>query len=174
MNEIMTLDNELGISIIFYETPIALTNYLKENNIDMNLNELFNRIASPDVKTLFESHILENSPEAIKKEEYERCINLIRPQLIQAYHRLFEKYQIDLLAYPSLPCLPIKFDEIKNIGILSVMVRNNSPTSNAGIPSLTIPIAISANGLPIGLHLDALFNRDQYLLKCGTLIHKLF
>lgn len=174
VEKIEQLDADFGMKLIFYEMKDQLVNYLKKYEIQMSLDELVGKVATKSVKAIFEAHVVDNAPESVTKEEYERCLNIVRPQLISEYKRLFESSGVDLLAYPALPCLAPKLGETKGMETIVQLVRNNSPTSNAGIPSLSIPIGKSANNLPIGLHLDALFNRDQFLLKCGALIEKLF
>lgn len=173
-SEIEKLDKQLGLSILFYEFYDCLGAYLKENKLELTVEQLFEKIASPDVRMIFQDLVLPDAPNRPSKDVYERNMKIVRPQLIEAVNQLFVKNEIQLLAYPALACLAPKLGHVDGMKTLDKMVRNNSPASNSGTPCLTIPIAKTENNLCIGLHLESLFLQDQYLLKCGALIHKLF
>jgi mandelamide amidase len=42
--------------------------------------------------------------------------------------------------------------------------RNTHPSNSAGVPGISLPIALNSDGLPLGLELDAAAGRDRYLL----------
>ena len=162
---------DLSVPFVSYEARFALRKYLHDNKIPLTLEDLVGKIMSPDATELFETFILESGPKAMSKEFYEKCLNEKRPRLIDDYKRLFE--QVDLLAYPTMCCLPPRVDEATTGEIMNRMVRNTDPSSNAGIPSLSIPMGVSdIHRVHIGLNLDASFGRDRFLLRCGALIHK--
>ena len=174
LSEIEKADKELGLGIVFWELRECMVSYLNEYKIDMSFDQLVAKIASPDVKSIFETYVLENAPQGVSRQTYEHLVNEVRPKLIEAYKRFFSSTEIDLLAFPGLVCLTPKFDKIDSMNTVNRMVKSNSSTSNAGTPSITIPVAKTDKNLRIGLHLEANFNQDQYLLKCGALISKLF
>lgn len=176
MSEIERLDSELGLSIINYELVECLSAYLRANEIPMTFEQLVAKIASPDIREIFETMIVSSAPQRVSRETYEHLINVTRPHLIDAYKRLFATTGVHLLAYPTMAGLAPRFVDITdNIQNVRRMLRNSSPSSNAGTPCLTIPMAsVEKTNLKIGLNLEALFGQDQYLLKCGAEIHKLF
>jgi len=53
-------------------------------------------------------------------------------------------------------------------------IQNTDPGSNAGIPGLSIPIARTSAGLPIGLELDGPAGSDRKLLALGLALEKVF
>jgi Asp-tRNA(Asn)/Glu-tRNA(Gln) amidotransferase A subunit family amidase len=71
--------------------------------------------------------------------------------------------------FTAFAYLPPKLNDAVPYTEVMSMVRNNNRASNAGLTSLCIPMGKARNGVPIGLLLDAWFNRDQFLLKCGAL-----
>ena len=51
-------------------------------------------------------------------------------------------------------------------------IRNTDPSSNAGIPSLTLPAGQDTDGLPIGILLDGPRDSDRQLLSIGLAIEQ--
>ena len=52
-------------------------------------------------------------------------------------------------------------------------IRNTDPSSNAGVPGLTIPAGLGpTTGLPVGLSLDGLRDTDERLLAIGMAIEQ--
>lgn len=50
---------------------------------------------------------------------------------------------------------------------------HNLPFSSSGHPALSVPVALSATGLPIGLQLVARHRGEERLFRCGSLIESL-
>jgi hypothetical protein len=42
--------------------------------------------------------------------------------------------------------------------------RNTHPSNSAGVPGISLPMAVNAEGLPLGLELDAAAGHDRDLL----------
>ncbi|MEO1115817.1 MAG: amidase family protein [Pseudomonadota bacterium] len=49
-------------------------------------------------------------------------------------------------------------------------MRNTDPGSIAGIPGLSLPIGLTAEGLPVGLELDGPAFSDRHLLALGLAV----
>ena len=147
-----------------------MASYLKEYNIPMTLQELTSKLASPDVKEIYESQILSDK---FTHEEYEKALKVVRPELIKAYHNLFEKYRIDALICPTIPYLPVKFSNVKGLDTVFQYIRNVSPASVSGMPSISLPMQRAADRLPIGLLIDGLENQDQLILSLAKSVQEL-
>jgi aspartyl-tRNA(Asn)/glutamyl-tRNA(Gln) amidotransferase subunit A len=50
---------------------------------------------------------------------------------------------------------------------------HNLPFSSSGHPALTVPVALSAAGLPIGVQLAARHGGEEILFRCGAFIERL-
>jgi Asp-tRNA(Asn)/Glu-tRNA(Gln) amidotransferase A subunit family amidase len=50
--------------------------------------------------------------------------------------------------------------------------RHNLPFSSSGHPSLSVPVALSGAGLPIGVQLVAAYDAEEKLLHCGQLVER--
>jgi mandelamide amidase len=52
-------------------------------------------------------------------------------------------------------------------------IRNTDPSSNAGIPGLSLPLPVADGALPVGLELDGPAGSDRHLLAIGVAIEGL-
>ncbi len=53
-------------------------------------------------------------------------------------------------------------------------VRNTSPASNAGAAGISLPIGLTAHGLPVGIEIDVLPGNDEKLLALALSLEQLF
>ena len=81
------------------------------------------------------------------------------------------------MLYPTtaLTARPIGEDETVEINgqqlpTFSSYIRNGDPSSNADIPSLSIPAGLTTAGLPVGLSIDGPVNQDDEILAIGAAI----
>ncbi len=75
------------------------------------------------------------------------------------------------------PATPIEHDievEVNGnmVSLETVMARNISPGSTAGIPGLVLPAALTTNGLPVGIELDGPEGADRKVLALGQAIEQ--
>jgi len=86
-----------------------------------------------------------------------------RTLLVQAYDALFEKY--DVLISPVSPTAAFAFGEHTadpvQMYLADVMTV---PASLAGLPAISVPVGVSADGLPIGVQLTGPRRSDAQLL----------
>ncbi|KTR88237.1 amidase [Pantoea dispersa] len=100
----------------------------------------------------------------MKSDGY-REVQLRQQRLYQQLAQFFQQQQIDLLAYPVVRHPPVKHGELQ-------------PGSNAlisavtGAPAISIPVGLSTEGLPIGLELLALRDREDVLLMAAEQIEQ--
>ena len=166
---ISKFNKECGFVMLYYGAKIDVPEYLRQNNINLTLQQLVDKIASPDVKKIYTEDILNCK---ITEAEYKRAVNVSRVQLIQAYSNVFLKNNLKALVFPTLKCLPICLREgkVDQFDILEKTIANTDPGSNAGIPGLSIPMGRArTEKLPVGLEFDGLANDDQLLLAIGKL-----
>ena len=172
--DVEELSSKSGFTIIFYETGQLIPQYLKDNNIPVTMEEVLDKIESPDVK-----QIIHNTMTAAPSEPvYREALEVVRPQLQQRVVDYFAKYEVDAIIYPTTP-LPARLiegiDETVEINgvkvpTLPIYNRNMEPSSITGIPSLTLPAGKSSQGMPIGLDIDGPVNSDRRLLAIGLLL----
>jgi mandelamide amidase len=175
------LNAKIGFPVALFEANRDVTAYLINYHIGLTLEQLAARIASPDVKGIYQGAVVTGSPGAIPESVYNDAINVFRPQLQQLYADTFKNYEIDALVFPTtpLPASPVVgSDEFVNLNgtkvpTLLTYIRNTDPGSNAGVPGLSLPMALTKSGLPLGLELDGPAGSDRKLLGIGFALEQI-
>jgi Asp-tRNA(Asn)/Glu-tRNA(Gln) amidotransferase A subunit family amidase len=176
------LNERVSMPVALYEFYHRdLEAYLKEEGLQLTLDEVIAQVASPDVKGIF--GIAKDMPKAA----YEDAIGVHRPKLIAAYADYFSAHAVEGVLFPTcaIPPPPIDPDftgkvEINGVpqpggpaALFQVLIRNVDPGSNAGIPGLAQPAGMTAGGLPVGLEIDGPLGSDRRLLAIGLAIEQL-
>ncbi len=168
------LDNEAGFPIALYETVTDLNAYLAGHGSPLRYAELVAQCASPDVAGLLQSL---HGEAAIPEAAYRHALDVLRPQLQAAYRDHFRRKQIEAVVFPTtpLPAAPIGDDETvllngQPVPTFFTFIRNSSPGSVAGIPGISLPAAVTAAGLPLGIELDAAEGADARLLAIALAV----
>lgn len=182
LTEIRALNDQIGFPIALFEANRELKAYLARYDTGETLNSLAAQIASPDVKGIFYGAIVDGAPGAVPASVYEEALNVLRPQLRQRYAELFQQNAIDAIIFPTtpLPAAPIvgsdEFVDLNGtlVPTFPTYIRNTDPGSNAGIPGITIPFALTTAGLPVGLGLDGPEGSDRRLLSLGLALEEIF
>ena len=170
------LNERVSFPVVLFETKQLLPKLIERAGLDLSLDEFVEGISSPDVKEIIKAALEQPVPESV----YQEAITVLRPQLQQAYQKYFDNNQLDGLIIPATPLVAQDIEgsdrEVtlngKSVPTFATFIKNTDPSSNAGIPSLVLPIK-NKNGLPIGLQIDAPVNSDRKLLAVGLLIERL-
>ena len=104
-----------------------------------------------------------------------------RPRLKEVYQRYFDQNRVDALIMPATPMTAKNIEGSEEcvthngqkVSTFETFIRNSDPASNAGIPSLVIPIGKDGQGLPIALQLDGSAGSDRQLLAIGAALQVL-
>ena len=174
--DIARLDGEAGFPIALYETVTDLNAYLAGHGSPLRYAELVAQCASPDVAGLLQSL---HGEAAIPEAAYRHALDVLRPQLQAAYRDHFRRHEIDAVVFPTtpLPAAPIGDDETvllngERVPTFFTFIRNSSPGSVAGIPGISLPAALTATGLPLGIELDAAEGADARLLAIALAVER--
>ena len=174
------LNDKVGFPIALFEANVDLAKYLKKFGIPLDVKGVAAQIKSPDVKGVFDGMVVPGAPKAMPPAAYKAALQT-RPKLQKLYADTFAKNKIVALAFPTtpLPAAPIGDDETtklngKDVPTFPTFIQNTDPGSDAGIPGLSIPIARTQAGLPIGLGLDGPAGSDRKLLAIGLALEKVF
>ncbi|MFS4494748.1 amidase family protein [Maribacter sp. 2308TA10-17] len=164
-----------SINIVFHETYLSLNKYLEKHAPGISYEDLTSKISSPDVKGLFDSGAINTN------ETYDFAITEERPRLQRTYQEHFDKYDLDVLLFPTSPveARPIAgCDETielngKQVPTFPTLLQNMNPSSYAGIPGISIPAGVTKEGLPVGIHLESPEGSDKKLLKIASMVYEL-
>lgn len=132
------------------------------------------RIASDDVRAIFRSFV--SAP--VDAQTYADAI-ACRQRLVRWYDDAFGT-PVDCIAMPTVPGEPPSLDDTaamtaaQDAALFARVVRQTSPATLAGVPSVSIPAGRSAQtALPVGLMLEGPWGGDRRLLAIARRIDAL-
>ena len=165
-----------GMAIVEHELNIDLPKFLEDNNVGISYDEIIEGIASPDVKRLFET-CKEKFDSGNTSEKYETDLQGME-KLTDFYETFFHKHKLDGLIYPTLPveAKPIEenMDSLmmdgRYVNTGKTLVQNTDPGSIAGVPSITLPLAKTSNGLPVGIQIETLQSHDRLQFEIAAAV----
>jgi mandelamide amidase len=177
MSEEASLDGEAGFPIALYETVTDLNLYLAEHEVGFDFAGLVAKVASPDVKGILQTQI---GAGAMPEPAYRKALQQ-RSTLQAAYSRHFREHGIAAIIFPTTPAPAAKIGEDDTFMLngqaaptFPTFIRNTGPGSVAGIPGISLPVGITAAGLPVGMELSSPQGSDQQLLAMAAAIELLF
>jgi mandelamide amidase len=176
--DVPDLNAKVGFPVALFEVMRDLPAYLTRHETGVTMQQLADKIASPDVKGVITSTMGDG---AIPASVYQAAMTQFRPKMQQAYAEYFVRNGVTAMVFPTtpLPARPIEgSDETvelngQRVPTFPTYIRNTDPDSNAGIPGLTIPVGLTADGLPVGLELDGPAWSDRQLLAIGLALEGL-
>ena len=173
MPDIPRLDEAAGFPIALFETTVELNRYLSESDLSLDFAGLAAAVGSPDVEGLLQMLLTPGG--AIPEPVYREALMQTRPALQAAYAEYFGSNDLIAAIFPTtpLPAAPIGEDETvelngERVPTFQTFIRNTGPSSLAGIPGVTLPAGLSADGLPIGMELDGPAGSDRALLALSA------
>ena len=176
MSEEASLDAETGFPIALYETVTDLNVYLAEHGIGFDFAALAAKTASPDVKAILQSL---TGAGAVPEAAYRKALQQ-RSVLQDTYSRHFRDHGIAAILFPTTPAPAVKIGEDETfmlngtaVPTFVTFIRNTSPGSVGGIPGISLPVGITAAGLPIGMELSGPAESDQHILGIAAAIEPL-
>ena len=170
LEQVSELNDKVSFPIVLYEAKRDLAQYLADFAPEISLEQLVEQIASPDVRKAYAAVM----SGGISEEVYQQALHTFRPQLQALFADCFSDHALDALIVPATPLTapPLGQDDVVDLNGASVptmptIIRNTDPSSNAGIPSLCVPVGLAGNGLPVGACLDGPAGSDRRLLAIG-------
>jgi mandelamide amidase len=177
MSEEARLDREAGFPIALYETVADLNVYLAEHQTGLDYAALVAKVASPDVKGILQSLV---GTGAVPETAYRQALEQ-RKVLQETYGRHFRDHRIAAIVFPTTPAPAAKIgeDEMfllngKAVPTFPTFISNTSPGSVGGIPGISLPVGMTAAGLPVGIELSGPEASDQQLLAIAAAVENLF
>jgi mandelamide amidase len=160
--------------IAMFETLPGLRSHHDRHGWPFDAAALTALIDSPDVRGVFDSLI---GPDAMPEAVYRDAMDRARPQLQAALAACFAEMRIDALIFPTtpLPAAPIGDDETvafagERTPTFPTFIRNTGPGALAGLPGISLPVGLTAQGLPVGMELDGPAGSDERLLSIALAI----
>lgn len=133
------------------------------------------RIASPDVRTLFELIVLRDG--APPEDGYRQVCSEVLPLMRTAIMRVFEREELDAWIFPTVPFPAFPLDADRDVLLNGVTrplfrttVRNLQQASLIGMPSISLPMPVPSGALPCGLCIEGRPGSDRRLLAVAVLV----
>ena len=147
-----------------YETAHMIPKYLQEEKAPVTFDELCEQIGDPIVKNVMAR------TRTISEECYSQSKQVVK-QVCQMYDNYFETNSLDFFVVPTtiLPALrrpsPTKVQvNDKTYPTMVAFTHNTFPQAIAGVPSISLPSGMTADGLPLGMEVIAPRGMDSDLL----------
>lgn len=172
----LDLAAKAGFPIALWEVKRNLAAFLEASGSGLTLEDVAAEVASPDVRFVFENLVL--GDQAIPDEVYAAAVTDLRPLVQSGYAEVFAANRLDALVFPTTPLaaqaiagsdMTVSLNG-EDVPTFQTFIRNTDPGSIAGIPGLTLPIGLTAEGLPVGLELDGPAFSDRHLLALGLAV----
>ncbi|MCZ6628838.1 MAG: indoleacetamide hydrolase [SAR324 cluster bacterium] len=168
------LNEATSFPVALYEVVTDLRAYLRDGGSGLTFEQLVEQVASPDVSGLLTSLLGDG---AMPEPVYRQALDETRPALQETYRNYFRSNDLAAVIFPTtpLPTRPIGEDETvtlngEQVPTFTTFIRNTDPSSNAGIPGLSLPIGTTEDGLPVGIELDGPAGRDESLLAIALAV----
>jgi indoleacetamide hydrolase len=164
--DIGELNDAVSRVVVNYEARPSLERYLADTAAGVTFEDLLDAIVSPDVKAIYSA-----LARGVTEARYRRAMDVDRPALQARLLEYLSANRLDAYVVPTtaLTARRIGDDEVvelngRQVPTFATYIRNCDPSSSAGFPSITIPIASSTGRLPVGLTIEAAPSHDRRLL----------
>lgn len=176
VDNLEALNGAVGFPVALYEFMRDLPAYLADSGLDLTMADILKGVGSPDVKGIVASQL---GDQAMPAAAYLQALNVDRPLLKKAFAEYFSSNGVDAILFPTapLPARPIGDDETVELNggrapTFPTYIHNTDPASNAGMPGISIPVGLTAAGLPVGMELDGPVGSDRRLLAIARAIEE--
>jgi len=175
------LNNQAAFPIALFEANRDISAYLLSYGTGLTLAALAAQIASPDVKGVFDAFVVDGAPQAIPESVYNDAVGVIRPQMQELYADTFRNNGLDGIIFPTtpLPASPVvgsdETVELNGVRVptFTTYIRNTDPNAVAGVPGVSLPMALTKSGLPVGIEIDGPSGSDRRLLGIALTLEKI-
>lgn len=174
---LVDVDARCGFPITFFESAHTVPGYLYTLDApysDLGVEGLAAASRSADVRAILQR--LARS--RVTRGEYDAAM-AGRSELQRAYAGLFSQTGIDALIYPTVAIVAPLLSETtvttpsgRTWPLFDLTIRNTSPGSVAGVPSISLPAGDTASGLPVGVSLEAPVESDRGLLAVAVSVER--
>jgi indoleacetamide hydrolase len=173
--DFVALALEANWPIFWHETMPHIKEYLEESHAPVTFEQIYDGLGE-NVRVYWSEGVVPNGPNYVSKEAYFKSLNVHRPSLQKRYAECYRSNSIDALVFPTTPSVAPRINAQAEITIAGQLVniltigKNVLASSCAGLPGISLPVALSADGMPIGMEIDGRPNGDVDLLNLASRI----
>ncbi len=164
--------------IALYEVMTDLPAYLDEYSTGKDIAAIADAAGSPDVQGLFGSLLSDGQ---IPEEVYADAL-AARAEMREVFAAYFATSDLDAMIFPTtlLPARPIE-NSLQTVELNGAQVptfptyiHNTDPASIAALPGISLPVGLTADGLPVGIEIDGPERSDRHLLAIAAEFERIF
>ena len=105
-----------------------------------------------------------------------------REEMRAMFRDYFARNELDGMIFPTtrLPARPIEgsLETVElngaRVPTFPTYIHNTDPASIAGLPGISLPVGVTADGLPVGLEIDGPEESDRALLAIAARLEAIF
>jgi indoleacetamide hydrolase len=174
--DFLTLTDRTTWPIFFHETMPAVQAFLAANHVPVSFEDIYAGLGE-EIKARWSRAVVPSSAGYFSDEKYRFALNTSRQEL-RGRLATIAFAQADALLFPTTPCAAPSIEnqwkfQVGGKEVIDVFLsRNTHPSSSAGVPGISLPMALNSRGLPLGLELDASFGRDRELLALARRVER--
>ena len=165
----------IAATTMLYESVGSIRHYLHTFNTGLSFEDVLAQ-AGANVGDLMRNVAMPpNRPSA---EAFD-AMRVQRGLLLDAMADYFRSHRVDAIVFPTITALPPSLGEEhevdvggRKVSFFDAFGRNTALSPASGTPSLTLPVGLSAAGLPIALEFVGLSATDRHLLSVGAEIER--
>ena len=173
------LNTRAAFPIALYEAVEDLSAYLEEFETGQDFAGIAAAVASPDVQGLF---AMLSTPEGQVPEAVYADALVAREEMRTAFRQYFAANDLDGMIFPTtlLPARPIEgsLESVElngeQVPTFPTYIHNAEPASIAALPGISLPIGLTAAGLPVGIEIDGPEGSDRKLLAIAAVLEEVF
>jgi mandelamide amidase len=174
--DFLALTNRVTWPIFFHDTMPAIREFLAVNEVPVSFEEIFAALGA-HIQEGWSRSVVPFGPDCISAEKYRVALNSRHELRRRLVSNAFER--TDALLFPTTPCAAPRIENQWNFHVAGQEVtdiflsRNTHPSNSAGVPAISLPMAVNVEGLPLGLELDAAVGRDRDLLALARRVERI-
>lgn len=162
-----------------YELKTEVPAFLARYRVGVTFEQLVAGIRSPDLVKDYQIRIL--GPASPSREVYDEAVRTFKPAVDTAFRDAFAAHHLAALVFPTTltDARPIEgSDETivmdgATIPTWKAYINNTNYLTKGLLAALTLPMGLSARGLPLGVSFAVLPRHDEDLLALGLTVEPL-
>ena len=165
----------IAATTMLYKSEDSIRHYLRSFNPGLSFEDLLAQAGANVGALMREVALPPNRPPA---EAFD-AVQVQRGLLLDAMKQYFRSHQVDAIVFPTITALPPLLGEEHEVDIggrkvsfFDAFGRNTALSPASGTPSLTLPVGLSAMGLPVSLEFVGLSGTDRHLLSVGAAVER--
>lgn len=163
--------------IALYEVKQDLPEYLRAHDVGVTFSQLAAAVASPDVQGIMS--LVADGP--ISDEAYANAL-AAREELREVFAAYFDEHKLDAMIFPTtlLPARPLANSQEtvelngEQVPTFPTYIHNTDSASIAALPGISLPIGLTADGLPVGIEIDGPERSDDELFEIALTLEAIF